>query len=269
MSTERETHLIPMYQSYSTFTTFLDWLKEMPVMPSQIDRSLWTPKFAGGSGGQLMAGLRFLKLLDGEKPTEKLQELVEADTAHRKQLLAQVLRDAYGDDVIDKLPTMTPYLLNKALDELGATEHTRRKAYSFLVNAARAAELQIAVAIAKKARNKPSQSAVARKSSRRKQDGGKPEQTIDPPSPPAAHRHPDYAAVDALVQQLPPQREWTMANRERWLRALTAAVDWVVTMTNEAHPGPTETANGNKGEAPGSQLATATPGASEGEPHED
>lgn len=263
----KDDRLLPMYQSYSTFATFVEWVKGMNMMPSQFDRSLWSGKFAGGSGGQLMSGLRFLKLLDGEKPTDKLGALIEADTSQRKTLLAQILRDAYGDALIDKLPSMTPNMLNKALDELGATEATRRKAFSFLVNAVRAAEIQMAVGIAKKARNKPSRSTSIRRASRPDKDGGTQEQPL-PPGPPPPSRHPDYAVVDALVQQLPPQREWATAERERWLKALTSAVDWVVTVTGDKPGSAGEAAAGDKGEAPEPQSLLATPGASEGDSRE-
>ena len=107
--------VLPMYVSYATFVTFLDWIGEMAVTPSQIDRSLWTGKFAGGSGGQLMSGLRFLRLLDGEKPTEILEELARADAAGRKAVLQRVLQDAYGSETIAQLPSMTPKMLQERL----------------------------------------------------------------------------------------------------------------------------------------------------------
>ena len=225
---------LPFYVSYSTLTTFLDWLKEMEVTPTLIDRSLWTGKFAGGNGGQLMAGLRFLGLLEGEKPTEPLEGLVRADASQRKGLLADTLRTAYGDDLIDKLPSTTPNMLNKALDDLGATESTRRKAFSFLVNAARGADLPMAQAISKRARNKPSKTGTGRKATRRGGEGGQQgeDRGNDSPPPPPEDKSP-YAGVGWLVQQLPPQREWAEAERTRWMAALTAAVDWVVTVTDD------------------------------------
>jgi hypothetical protein len=143
-----------MYVSFATFTTFLDWIKDMTVMPSQIDRSLWGPKFQGGTGGQLMVGLRFLHLLDGERPTPMLENLARADSTGRAQLMTKVLADAYGQQMIDDLVRYTPKMLNDHLEGLGSTDATKRKAVSFLVNAARASNIPIAPAIAKQARNK-------------------------------------------------------------------------------------------------------------------
>ena len=152
---------IPIYVSYSTFTTFLDWLAEMPVTPTQLDRSLWGGKFAGGTGSQLMSGLRFLGLVDGETPTDRLEPILRVDSTERKQLLTALLRDAYGADLIDGLNSITPKMLNEGLERLGATDATLRKAFSFIVNAAKANEIPIAPTTAKKARNKPARKAAA------------------------------------------------------------------------------------------------------------
>jgi len=152
---------IPTYVSYSTFTTFLDWLAEMSVTPTQIDRSLWVGKFSGGTGSQLMSGLRFLGLLDNEKPTDRLEPIIRADSTERKELLVALLKDAYGANVIGDLSSMTPKMLNEELERLGATEATLRKAFSFIVNGAKANDIPIAPTTAKRARNKPSRKTAA------------------------------------------------------------------------------------------------------------
>ncbi len=257
--------LLPMYQSYSTFITFLDWVRDMSTMPSQFDRSLWVGKFAGGSGGQLMTGLRFLKLLDGEKPTDRLRDLVEADVAQRKVVLAQIMQDAYGQDVIVKLPSMTPAMLTKALDELGATDSTRGKAFSFLVNAAKAIDLPIADGIKKKARNKPSRVNGPRRSGGTSKGKTGGDERIDPPPPmrsPAAERSGVYAVVHALVDQLPSDQQWSATRRELWLQAILSNVDWLVAQMPDSAG---EAAVGNNGEAPGLRSQLGTPGASKGE----
>ena len=154
-SNSRSTALTPIYTSYLTLGTFLDWLKAMPVMPSQVDRSLWSTKFSGTGGAQLMAGLRFLRLLDDDRPTPLLAELVAGDPARRKELLRQILRTAYGDAMLDSLPSMTPKVFDERLRALGTTDSTHRKATSFLINAAKAVDIALPGAIAKKARNRP------------------------------------------------------------------------------------------------------------------
>ncbi|MCH8089306.1 MAG: hypothetical protein IH955_04770 [Chloroflexi bacterium] len=146
---------LPIYVSYLTFTTFLDWLGEMEPIPATMDRSLWSAKFSGTNGAQLMVGLRFLGLLKGDTTTSELNQLATANDQERMQLLKVALEQAYGDDLLNNLPVMTPKKLEDALTELGATGATHRKAISFLVNACKAVGVNVPKAISKRARNKP------------------------------------------------------------------------------------------------------------------
>lgn len=148
--------LTPIYISWTTFITFLDWLANMVVVPHQIDRSVWAGKFSGAVGAQLMPGLRFLGLLDGEVPQPRLLDLATADGDKRKELLRDLFADVYGAELVNKLPGMTPSMLTNAMRALGATDATVRKAESFFINGAKAIGLNVPPSIAKKARNKPS-----------------------------------------------------------------------------------------------------------------
>ena len=154
MVAERTETLHPIYVSHLTFVNFLDWIREMKVTPTQVDRSLWESKFSGGTGSQLMAGLRFLGLLHGEAPTGQLEGLVHANAQDRKQLMQGILRRVYGTDFVNHLESSTPKMIHERLDEIGTTDGTSRKAFSFFVNAARAAELPMAPQIARQARNR-------------------------------------------------------------------------------------------------------------------
>ena len=144
----------PMYASFVTFTTLLDWLAEMPTIPSKIDRSLWSQKFNGSNGTQLVAGMRFLGLLEGETPQKKLIGLVRASGDERHDLMEQMLRDAYGEALIDGLPAATPKMVDDAIRERGSTEATHRKAIAFFINATKATNLEIPTSVAKRARNR-------------------------------------------------------------------------------------------------------------------
>ena len=149
---------IPTYASFVSFTSLLDWLKGMDHVPEQIDRSLWQTKFSGATGAALMSGCRFLGLLVDERPTPQLLDLVHAGDEKRKPLIEQMVRLAYGDGVVDRLPKMTPKMLDDHLRTLGATDATLRKAASFFINALKASGAPVPPAIAKKARNRPSKS---------------------------------------------------------------------------------------------------------------
>ena len=225
---------IPIYVSYSTFTTFLDWLAEMPVTPTQIDRSLWVGKFSGGTGSQLMSGLRFLGLLDNERPTDHLEPIIRADSTGRKQLLEALLKDAYGANVIGELSSMTPKMLNEELERLGATEATLRKAFSFIVNAAKANDIPIAPTTAKRARNKP-----ARKTSAagRKPRAQQPAEKGKTPKPDDSHKPGDaqngQRKGDAITVDLEGGYTVTLDVVADWTRLKTADRDFVIELIDK------------------------------------
>lgn len=221
---------IPIYVSYLTFSNMLDWLHEMGTVPSKFDRSLWGKKFGGSTGGQLVAGMKFLGLLDGENTTAVLDKLAMATADERKALIAALLRDAYGAGIVDELPRMTVKMLNDAFDDLGATDATRRKAISFFINAAKAADLPLHSMLAKQARNRP---AAARKPAipqkdRQKPDGAKPDA---PEVRPPAHT-PWQEALDPTIltwlQRIPAaDKEWPPAEREKWQHVFKTICDGV------------------------------------------
>lgn len=243
----------PIYISWLTFITLLDWLRDMRVLPTQFDRSLWVGKFSGSVGGQIAPGLRFLRLLNGDEITPELERLALANNEERKPLLVEMLRRAYGEDLIDRLPRYTPKMLNERLESLGTTEGTHRKALSYFINAAKAVDLPMPGNIAKQARNKGPRTRAA--NSRTRSNGGHERddavipQTPTPSSgvarqtppgggrasPPSASPLPlsDYAVIHATVGKLPHNGTWTPTERERWLTLVKAAVDIEVTLLPE------------------------------------
>ena len=165
-NSDEKARSIPPYASFLSFKSLLDWLNGMAAMPARIDRSLWTSKFSGATGGALISGARFLGLLDGEQPTQLLEDLVRADAEARKSLIEQMLRSAYGNEIVDGASTMTPKMFDDHLRGLGTSDATHRKAASFLTNALKEAGVEVQPAIAKRARNRRA-SATRRASSRK------------------------------------------------------------------------------------------------------
>ena len=162
---------IPAYASYVSFVNFLNWLKGMDHVPEQIDRSLWGTKFNGATGSALMSSGRFLGLLVEERPTPRLHELVHSEEATRKHLLEQMIRSAYGNEIVDRLPGMTPKMLDEHLKSNGATDATLRKAASFFINALKATDVRMPSAIAKRARNRRASASKRGAASRGRSDG--------------------------------------------------------------------------------------------------
>ena len=175
MPTEEKKHAsAPPYNSLSTFTTFLNWLREMKVTPSHIDRSLWSTTFAGSVGTQLMTGLRFLHLLDGERPTDELEKLARAREEDRNPLLADLVRRVYGEAVVNEMESGTPKRLNDALSALGTTTATHDKARSFVINVAKLAGIPVQPSISKQARIRKTSGARRRS----KSNGGAASDTV-------------------------------------------------------------------------------------------
>ncbi|MGH9199457.1 MAG: hypothetical protein ACRD1T_27465, partial [Acidimicrobiia bacterium] len=229
-----------------------------------LDRSLWGNKFGGGTGSQLISGLRFLGLLKDEKPTERLEPIVRAQSDQRKHLLADLFRDAYGASVIDGLSGMTPKMLTDEIDKLGASDATARKAFSFVVNAAKANNIPIASTIAKKARNKPSGKRTA-SGNRKKETPATPADTVPPAQQPT--EEPKHAANTRTVK-LASGGEVTVSLSvdlfdlgEEDRTFVLAIIDKL--KAYNAHQKPGEAADGKNGEAPGLQGSAAAPGASE------
>lgn len=223
MAEESQPKTTPIYVSYLTFTNLLDWLRDLGTLPSQFDRSFWGHKFSGSGGGQLMAGLRFLGLLKGDEPTERLEQIALASDDERRQLLIDLLNDAYGHDFIASLPRTTPKLVNDRLSDLGTTDTTHAKARSFFVNAAKAVGLSMPPQVAKQARNRPT---VSRKTPNRKRtsDTTIETKTLEKPDlkkhddveglPPGLHQ----ALIPLLRDLAKDGPAWDERGRNRWKR---------------------------------------------------
>ena len=230
MATAASHQILPPYISFSTFTTFLDWIKEMPVTPSQIDRSLWETKFAGSVGGQLVPSLRFLWLLDGNSPTQTLDDLARADDDSRKQLLGRCLRRAYGEELLDGLRTDTPKLFDEKLRNLGTTDATHQKASSFFINAAKYAGLELQPAIKKRARNRPSRARTARAKPPSSRGHTKDEASTAAASDASAEKplldglRPVVAALISDLEEI--GSKWTESERDSWLRTFQVTLEY-------------------------------------------
>ena len=221
---ENKTATAPPYISSSTFITFLDWIRDFSVTPSHIDRSLWGEKFGGSVGVQLMAGLKFLGLLKGEEPTEKLEVLARASNQERKKLLGDLLREVYGEELVLGLNSGTPKRLDEGLKALGATTSTHDKARSFFVNVAKVAEVPIMPSISKKSRVKKASGTGMPKV---KGKGSPPASPVDQPTPPIVELQGQYAVAQSslllwgMFTKLPePGTVWGETEREAWKAAL-------------------------------------------------
>jgi hypothetical protein len=219
----------PIYVSYTTFVTLLDWLRDMKVIPNQLDRTLWAPKFAGSTGVQLMSGLRFLALLYDEAPMPRLEQLAMASNEDRKPILADMIRDQYGRDFVAGLSKATPRTVQDRMKELGATDATIRKAVSFFVNAAKAADIPMPAHIAKVARNRtPVRRGTTPKPARSSAQESKPQSPQLPSTPPSEGLETSlHAALVPLLKDLAVKGpDWDQTEKASWKVAWDTILDY-------------------------------------------
>lgn len=237
MTDEATPSRAPIYVSYLTFANLLDWLNEVGTLPSEFDRSFWGPKFSGSTGTQLMTGLRFLGLLDEQRVKPLLEQLALANTEDRKALIADLLREAYGRELVDNLPKMTPKMLGDAFKNLGTTDATHKKALSFFINAAKAVDLPVPSTIAKQARNRPA--AASKKAPRKRgakevaddpEEDRSPRQEEKPRDLPKGLPQALYPFLEDLGRIGP---TWTKEQHDTWLATFTAVLAYALPVTKE------------------------------------
>ncbi len=134
----------PPYTSFRTFKTFIQDLHEHGI-PSRIDRSVLT-RFSGVVGTQLMHALRFLGLIEENgRPTERLKELVNADSAGRwTETFLELLRREYAPMFAIDLETATPSHFNEAFRKaFPAADAVVQKCVTFFLYAASDAGVKI------------------------------------------------------------------------------------------------------------------------------
>ena len=159
--TGRDEAISPPYVSFNTFRTLLEWLRSEGV-PLRFDRSFWQTKFSGSTGSQLVAALRFLGLLRGDRPLPDLENLVEAAFDERRFVLRELLTDSYAAVPFDKLDRATPAMLRRWFSAYPIDGHTLRKAISFFVSAAKEAEIPMSNAVSKMSKSKAPRTAAVR-----------------------------------------------------------------------------------------------------------
>ena len=218
----------PPYIPYLTFKNFIQWL-EVDGIPLQFDRTAWEKKYSGSTGPQLLTALRFLGLLREERPTPELERVIEVRGEDRKNLLRDVLKDAYTAVNFEELPRATPGMLRTWMMSFGIEGDTVRKAESFFVNAAKDLDIPLSPNLRKLARNRAP--GTIKQATRR---DPKPQQSSNRVNP-AENEENHYPVIpteldkaDAqsslmlwgLFKRLPPPRsEFSGHEREAWLEA--------------------------------------------------
>src|ERR1044071_5473447 len=123
----------PPYIAHKTFTNFINGLAQ--GIPSRIDKSVMR-SLAGSTQGQLMAALRYFKLIaDDGTPDPFLVKLVGSEADERKKLIGEMVNRSY-DFVFSSglnLQNATTSQVEELFTAEGVAGETRRKAFSFFL----------------------------------------------------------------------------------------------------------------------------------------
>jgi hypothetical protein len=145
---------LPPYVSYRTFQNFIDKLQQ--GLPSRIDRSYWDGILSGSTGIQLMAGLRFLGLVDYDgRPTERLKTLVSAKREDRADIYRTIAMESYSFAFHGSLDIRngTYNQLDEVLhDTFQLTSDVSRKCIKFFMSLTEDAGIQVSPFMTKRLR---------------------------------------------------------------------------------------------------------------------
>lgn len=169
MSEKTEKANLPVYIPYKGFSFFINGLKERGI-PQQIDRSIF-PTMSGSGQSAMMAGLRFLNLIDNNsKPTNKLKQLVDASSENYSTALRDVLVESYA--FLTKGDLNLEFASGKQVEdkfrEQGASGSTITKCVAFFLAAARDAGIKVSSHV-----RPPKIARIARTNGIRKKQAGK------------------------------------------------------------------------------------------------
>ena len=96
MATKTEKTATPPLVSYSSYTSFLNQLREHGTVPTRIDKTLM-PKASGSQISAMLAALKYLGLIDDAgKPNDQFTAIVVASDEERKPLLTTLVKHRYA-----------------------------------------------------------------------------------------------------------------------------------------------------------------------------
>lgn len=217
----------PPYLSFTTLNNFIDGLGVN--MPTRIDKSLMK-SMSGASQAALVSALDYLKLRDGDKPSESLIRLAAASGSDRAPLWKALLEERYPFLFSERgfdLRRATQGELDERFREEGASGETIRKCVAFFTAAAQAAGIEVSPYFRSiKSRAPRSRGAVTPRLSRKARRNAikeEPEERTQPPPAPLNTRlHP---AVQAWIDEMPDRDEdWDEADFAEWLLLLEASI---------------------------------------------
>lgn len=172
----RDTVLPAPYLPFKTFLSSLDPFTQ--GIPPKIDRTLWNQ--SGFVQGLIMNAYRYFHLVDvNDKPTPEFQQLVKSINEERKAKVKGLLEIGYPEILNHDLATMTPKMLDELIEMYNVSGETKKKAITFLLQAAKFAEIPLSSFLTEKIRSTAG-------SRRRKTSNGDSETPVQRKLPPTS-----------------------------------------------------------------------------------
>ena len=198
MSNDDGKFIVPPLIAFKTFLGLFDKFEQ--GTPNRIDRSFWRKYYSGTIGSQLVRGLHFLALIEGDdnKVTPEFKRLAREKEV-RKQLIGDMIREHYDPILKDigDLAEATHGQLEQAFKQHYKIDgENRRKAISFFVHAAQEAGMQISPFI-RTSTNAGSNRTATRKPRRPPMDSGN-HRTPEPP--PTVPNEQSYRSTTQIVK---------------------------------------------------------------------
>lgn len=224
MATKSEKSVTPPIISHTSFTSFLNQLREMGTVPTRIDKTLM-PKASGSQSAGTLAALRYMRLIDDTgKPGDEFKAIVIAQDDERKPVMAMILKRSYGflfDDEDFDLQNASSGQMIEKFRKLDISGSTITKTIAFFLAAAK--EYGVPVSPHIKAPAAPKGNGTTRKAARGKEDekrGVRSDDVVHDEKK-ISHSHANHHPfVAGLLKTLPePEAEWSIAGRIKWLQA--------------------------------------------------
>ena len=214
---------------YLAFITFLGFIESMATigLPHQIDKSIMK-NMSGANQNWTLSCLKYLKLTsEGNRPTDKFKQLVSVDGESRKELMKDIIINAYpfifsaeGFDI----KTATEKLLNEQFDTTGVVGDTKKKSVRFFMNAVKHVGIEISPYLDQmklRARTPTKNKKTKRPVGTNGNNETKDKEPQDPPKK-EKDTSSDSNFNQSLLDKIPPfNPEWTEETLIKWLDTIS------------------------------------------------